>query len=62
MAGIAKSYSLSFEYVIYELSYMNLLLYSAVLPSYDSDGGSDGEDEMFDGDNPDDVERFFASM
>ena len=63
MAGIAKAYNLSFEYVLYDLSYENLLLYSAVLPTYDLDDAKDGgENEMLNGDDPDDVERFFATM
>ena len=63
MAGIAKAYNLSFEYVLYDLSYENLLLYSAVLPTYDLDDAKDGgESEMLNGDDPDDVERFFATM
>ena len=63
MAGIAKAYNLSFEYVLYDLSYENLLLYSAVLPTYDLDDAKDGgENETLNGDDPDDVERFFAMM
>lgn len=41
MAATAKTYGLAFEEVLYNLSYTNLLLYNAVLPSYrpkDKDG------------------------
>lgn len=36
MASTAKAYGLPFDYVLYELSYANMTLYSAVLPSYHS--------------------------
>lgn len=39
MAGVAKSYRLPFDYVLYEMSYTNLLMYGAVLPSYDDSKG-----------------------
>lgn len=37
IGGVAKSYNLTIDYVLYELSYTNLIMYSAVLPSYNSD-------------------------
>lgn len=33
---MAKSYRLTFDYVLYEMSYVNLLMYGAVLPGYGS--------------------------
>ena len=36
IAGIAKSYCLTPDYVLYEMSYVNVLMYGAVLPSYKS--------------------------
>jgi len=32
---VAKSFTLPFDYVLYKMSYTNLILYSSVLPSYD---------------------------
>lgn len=43
MAGFAKAYALPFDYVLYELSFANLTMYSAVLPSYDSKKDGDGK-------------------
>ena len=36
MAGIAKAYALTPDYVLYEMSYANVIMYSAVLPSYNT--------------------------
>lgn len=35
MAGVAKGYTLTPDYVLYEMSHANTILYSSVLPSYD---------------------------
>ena len=35
MAGISKAYTLPFDYVLFDMSYANVIMYSAVLPSYD---------------------------
>lgn len=37
MAGFVKSFNQPIEYVLYDLSYANLLMYNSVLPSYDFD-------------------------
>lgn len=37
MASVAKTYRLSFEYVLYGISYANVVLYTAVLPTYTTD-------------------------
>lgn len=34
VSGFCKTYNVSFEYVLYELSYQNLVMYSKVIPSY----------------------------
>ena len=34
MAGTAKAFTLSPDYVLYEMSYANVLLYGASLPQY----------------------------
>ena len=43
MAGISKSYNLTPDYVLHEMSYANISLYSSVLPSYDDETGDKGE-------------------
>ena len=35
MAGMVKAYNLDIDYVLNRMSYINLLMYSAVLPHYD---------------------------
>ena len=45
MAGMVKAYNLNIDYVLNEISYVNLMMYSAVLPHYDdldeeNDGGT----------------------
>ena len=37
IAGISKNYVLPFDYVLYEMSFANVQMYNAVLPTYDSD-------------------------
>ncbi|MDR3246073.1 MAG: hypothetical protein LBT50_06525 [Prevotellaceae bacterium] len=32
-----KGFNLSINYVLYEMSYVNLIMYNAVIPSYSSD-------------------------
>ncbi len=34
MAGMVKAFNLPIDYVLYEMSYANMILYSASLPSY----------------------------
>lgn len=34
MAGTAKAFNLPFDYVLYNMSYANTLLYGAALPTY----------------------------
>lgn len=68
MAGAVKAFGLTFEQVLYELSYPNLILYNAVLPSYhskDKSRGSDGGQEVIKADDPKNKERvkqFFDSI
>lgn len=33
MAGISKGYNLSFDYVLYKMSFANIRMYNAVLPT-----------------------------
>ena len=41
MAGISKNYVLPFDYVLYEMSFTNVQMYNAVLPTYDSESKKD---------------------
>jgi len=55
-----KSFGVTFDFVLYELSYANLVLYSAVLPTYNSDKeGKKGKsgDRFYDCDNKEDAEK-----
>ena len=36
MAGFVKGFGVSFEFAVHEISYENLALYNATLPSYDN--------------------------
>ena len=42
IAGTAKAYNLAPDYVLYEMSYVNTLMYGSVLPSYDPDKAKKG--------------------
>lgn len=37
MGGFSKGYRMGFKEVLYDISYANVVLYSAVLPSYNTD-------------------------
>lgn len=68
MAGTVKAFNLPIEYVLYELSYANLTLYGASLPSYKSPKdkkAKDGKGETIDAGNPknkDKVRAFLDSI
>jgi pyruvoyl-dependent arginine decarboxylase (PvlArgDC) len=51
VAGFAKAYNLTFDYVLYKISYANLIMYSSVLPRYDS------KEQALDGDDPETIEK-----
>mgnify|MGYP007127752080 CR=1 FL=1 len=52
MAGMVKAYNLNIDYVLNEISYVNLMMYSAVLPHYDDlDENNDGG-TMINADSP----------
>ncbi len=68
MAGIVKAFNLPVEYVLYDLSYANLTLYSASLPSYkspkdkDKKQGNHKEIDAGDPKNKDQVRAFLDAM
>lgn len=51
MAGVVKAFNLPIEYVLYDMSYANAILYCACLPSYDSKASEKSGDEHYDGDD-----------
>lgn len=60
MAGTVKAFNLPIDYVLYDMSYQNVIMYSACLPSCSGKGrGKEGkgDDERLDGDNPDNQKR-----
>lgn len=65
MAGVSKAFSLPFDYVLYDMSYANVIMYSAVLPSYNSkmkDGKSN--QKVIKADDPrnkEEVRKFFET-
>jgi len=46
---MAKAYNLSFEYILYEMSYANIIMYGAVLPSYDNEVNDKSESNTWKG-------------
>lgn len=55
MAGVSKSLGLTIDYVLHEMSYANLNLYSASLPTYrkpDKDGRRGGKEQTIRADDP----------
>lgn len=50
---MTKAFNLPFDYVLYDLSYANLTLYGASLPTYKSPKDSKaGDNEVINGDDP----------
>lgn len=63
VAGVAKAYNLSLDYVLYNMSYANMILYGAVLPSYGRDKGKRQDViKVDDPRNKDKVKAIFASF
>lgn len=57
MAGFVKAFNFPIDYVLYDISYVNLIMYGAVLPSYESmkrkgKGNPDKEQEVVKADDP----------
>lgn len=59
MAGLVKGFGLSFEQVMYRISFANLMLLGATLPSYDSHkkSGTPGQQEVIDCTDPRNKQR-----
>lgn len=43
VASMSRTYHITPEYILYELSYSNLILYNAVIPTYKSKTDGDGK-------------------
>lgn len=52
-----KAFNLPPEYVLYDLSYANILLYCAVLPSYDTDREKSKDSDTIRADDPENKEK-----
>jgi pyruvoyl-dependent arginine decarboxylase (PvlArgDC) len=50
IAGVAKAYTYTFDYILYEMTYANLVMYSSVLPS--SDDEEEKEEVTINADDP----------
>ncbi len=53
---MVKAFNLSIDYILYEMSYANMRLYSASLPIFrkpkDQSGKGKGDDRVINGDDP----------
>lgn len=48
MAGAVKAFNLPIDYVLYDLSYVNVIMYSATLPCYESKRDKNSPDKKQD--------------
>lgn len=59
VAGTAKTFGLTFDYVLHEISYANCILYGASLPTYESKKKDEKkkDEEVIKADDPSNKER-----
>lgn len=67
MAGFVKGFGVSFDYALYDLSYVNMITYTATLPTYDSDKdkgrkGRPEKQERIKADDPNNKDRVHAFL
>lgn len=65
IAGVAKTYNLPFDYVLHNMSYANLILYGAVIPSYKPKDKTGKHKNVIKADDPrnrDKVRKFLESI
>ena len=65
VAGTVKAFCLPIDYVLYDMSYVNMIMYGAVLPSYNPKKDRKKGEEIIKADDPanrDKVRRFFDSI
>lgn len=51
MAGVVKAFNLPVDYVLYDMSYANAILYCASLPSYDRPDKKGADNGTYNGDD-----------
>jgi hypothetical protein len=52
IAGTVKAYNLPIDYVLYGMSYANVIMYSSVLPSYSGKKDKSKAGEVINADDP----------
>jgi hypothetical protein len=52
VAGFVKQFNVAFDYALYDISYANVILYSAVIPTYKSTNKEDDKGEVINADDP----------
>ena len=53
MAGTVKAFKLPIDYVLYDMSYANVVMYSACLPSFSAKRkGKSNDGDVIDADDP----------
>ena len=57
---MAKAFCLPFDYVLYDMSYANIILYGATLPSFRK--GKDDKDDTIQADDPNNTEKLKAMI
>lgn len=65
VAGIIKGFNFTMDYVLYELSYANMIMLGAVLPSYDSKRNKEKRQDVINASDPrnkDKVKAFFDNI
>lgn len=57
-----KAFNLPIDYVLYDISYANLMLYGASLPTYqpNKEKGKEDKDEVINGDDPNSIDKIIA--
>ncbi len=51
--NLSRIFETTPDYVLYDISYANLIMYGAAVPSFDDEKEDDGWDEKLNWDNPD---------
>ncbi len=57
IAGTVKAFGFPLDYVLYDLSYANLIMYGAVLPTFGRDRSHRQEEEVINADDPGNRDR-----
>jgi len=54
---MAKGYNLAMDYVLYEMSYANMVMYGAVLPGHGRKKGDEKDNGTINADDPENRDR-----